>query len=73
MDNSEKKTRIEDLTKMLKRAMFEADTNTHRIATELKISPQALSQKLKRGVLPYIEVAQLIEHMGYSLELVKKQ
>ena len=80
MNTEQKKERIERLTKTIKRAMFEADTNTNKVATELKkkynddyISPQALSQKLKRGVLPYIEVEEIAEHLGYSIEWVKKQ
>lgn len=73
MNKEDLKMRKERLAKTFKKAMFEADTNSHRIATELGISPQALSQKLKRGVLPYIEVEELAEHMGYSLEWVRKE
>ena len=43
-----------------------------KFAEELKIVPQNLSQRVKRGTISYDEALELADKLGYKIEWIKK-
>lgn len=43
-----------------------------KFAEELKIVPQNLSQRVKRGTISYDEALEFADKLGYKIEWIKK-
>lgn len=63
---------IEDFEKMMKKFFIDADTNTARVAKILGTSRQNFGTKIKNGSLKTIEFYEILDMLGYEIEIKKK-
>lgn len=63
---------IIDFEKMMKKFFIDANTNTARVAKMLGTSRQNFSTKIKNGSLRTIEFFDILDMLGYEIEIKKK-
>lgn len=61
-----------ELEKMLKKIFIDSDTNLNRVAKNINTSRQNLDIKLQRGTLRVLEFYNILNLLGYEIEIKKK-
>lgn len=61
-----------ELEKMLKKMFIDSDTNMARVAEKINTSRQNLDAKLQRGTLRVLEFYEILNMLGYEIEIKKK-
>lgn len=61
-----------ELEKMLKKMFIDSETNTGRIAKKINTSRQNLEAKFQRGTLRVLEFYEILNILGYEIEIKKK-
>ena len=61
-----------ELEKMLKKIFIDSETNLGRVAKKINTSRQNLDAKLQRGTLRVLEFYEILNMLGYEIEIKKK-
>lgn len=61
-----------ELGKMLKKMFIDSDTNMARVAEKINTSRQNLDGKFQRGTLRVLEFYEILDILGYEIEIKKK-
>ncbi len=61
-----------ELEKMLKKMFIDSETNMARVAKKINTSRQNLDAKLQRGTLRVLEFYEILNMLGYEIEIKKK-
>lgn len=61
-----------DFYKFIRSIFLKADTNVSRVAVKLGTSKQNLHRKLTTGTLKATEFLDIIDMLGYEIEIKKK-
>lgn len=81
MNELEKQARIKHLVKEIKKALGGSEYSASSLANVLdkkkdegqtKITPQSLSQKINRGLMPFIEVEEIADILGYDIKWIER-
>lgn len=62
----------EQFQKMWKKWLVDVDRSGAEIARENDMFPQNLNAKIKNGSMKYVELSEIVEKYGYTVEIHKK-
>lgn len=62
----------EQFQKMWKKWLIDVDKSEAEIARENEMFQQNLNAKIKNGSMKYVELSEIVEKCGYTIEIRKK-
>ena len=62
-----------DLKKMWENWLIDIEQNTTQIALTRQDTQQNLSRKINGGTIKYLELSDIVEKYGYSIDIHKKK
>lgn len=62
----------EQFQKMWKKWLIDVDKSEAEIARENEMFQQNLNAKIKNGSMKYVELSEIVEKYGYTIEIRKK-
>lgn len=61
-----------ELEYLVKSKLAENGLNITKLAEQLEVTPQNISQRLKKGTFDYLEMCNIADILGYKIEWIKK-
>lgn len=61
-----------DLKKMWSKWLIDIDSNTTQVAESVGDTQQGLSRKINNASIRYIDLANIVERYGYTIDIRKK-
>lgn len=61
-----------ELEYLVKSKLAENGLNITKLAEQFEVTPQNISQRLKKGTFDYLEMCKIADILGYKIEWIKK-